>query len=276
MKLIRVCVVALLIAVAASRAVAQDPASAFFTASDGVKIHYLTLGDTGSWVMLVHGYTDSANRMWFRTGIAAALAGNHRVVALDNRNHGESDAPQPNGSGRAEDVIELMNHLDIEKAHIHGYSMGGGIAGRLLASHPERFITAGFGGSGINETDPALREQAAARDQEAPAPTGAAAAAFSRLRERAASRTQGRDSGARRAAPPAPIDLSTVTVPVIAINGEFDRPYSKTQRLWRELKIFQNVVLPGLNHMTAIMVGGPMPQQYLDSMVAFIDSYDQP
>lgn len=43
---------------------------------------------------------------------------------------------------------------------------------------------------------------------------------------------------------------------------------------WRELKIFQNVVLPGHNHMTAIMVGGPMPQQYIDSMVAFIRSYD--
>ena len=276
MKLIHVYAVALLLTLAAGRAIAQEPASAFFAASDGVKIHYLTLGDTGSWVMLVHGYTDSANRMWFRTGIAAALAGNHRVVALDNRNHGESDAPQPNGSGRAEDVIELMDHLGIEKAHIHGYSMGGGIAGRLLASHPERFITAGFGGSGISETDPALREQAADRDPEAPPPTGVAAAAFSRLRERAASRTQDRTSGARRAAPPATIDLSTVTVPVIAINGEFDRPYSKTQRLWRELKIFQNVVLPGLNHMTAIMVGGPMPQQYLDSMVAFIDSYDHP
>ena len=272
MKLLRVGVVALLIAVAAGPAVAQE--SAFFNASDGVKIHYLTLGDTGSWVMLVHGYTDSANRMWFRTGIAAVLAGHHRVVALDNRNHGKSDAPQPNGSGRAEDVIELMNHLDIDQAHIHGYSMGGGITGRLLASHHERFITAGFGGSGISETDPALQEQAAARDPEAPAPTGAAAAAFSRLRERAASRTQEGDSGARRAAPP--IDLSTVTVPVIAINGEFDRPYSKTQRLWRELKIFQNVVLPGLNHMTAIMVGGPMPQQYIDSMVAFMNSYDQP
>ena len=95
-------------------------ASGFFTASDGVKIHYLTAGNTGSWVVLIHGYMDSAQRMWFTTGIAPALAKNHRVVAIDNRNHGQSDKPQPNGTGRAADVLELMDHLKIQKAHITG------------------------------------------------------------------------------------------------------------------------------------------------------------
>ena len=110
----------------------------YFTVSDGVKIHYYTLGKKGPWVMLVHGYIDSAKRMWLGTGIAEALAVNHRVVALDNRNHGYSDKPTPRGPGRAEDVLELMDHLKIDKAHIHGYSMGGGITGRILASNPER------------------------------------------------------------------------------------------------------------------------------------------
>jgi pimeloyl-ACP methyl ester carboxylesterase len=129
-----VAVFALAVAVPAT---AQEPAHAFFNASDGVRIHYMTLGNEGSWVVLVHGYTDSAERMWFRTGIAAALAPNHRVVALDNRNHGQSDAPEPNGSGRAEDVLELMDHLGIERAHIHGYSMGGGITGQLMTMIPD-------------------------------------------------------------------------------------------------------------------------------------------
>jgi pimeloyl-ACP methyl ester carboxylesterase len=264
---------AVLCIVAVGQGQAQGPQHDFFTTSDGVKIHYMTLGDEGSWVMLVHGYTDTAERMWFRTGIAGALADNHRVVALDNRNHGQSDAPEPNGSGRAEDVLELMDHLGIAKAHIHGYSMGGGITGQLLASNPERFITAGFGGSGVRETDADLQAQAEALDPEMPEPQGAEAQAFSRLRERAAARSQ---ASQRSATPrqPLQIDLTAVTIPVIAINGEFDRPYSKTQRFWRELKVFQNVVLPGRNHMSAIMVGGPMPQQYIDSMVAFIDSYD--
>ena len=45
--------------------------------------------------------------------IAQVLAKNHCVVALDNRNHGESDKPVPNGPGLARDVVELMDHLKI-------------------------------------------------------------------------------------------------------------------------------------------------------------------
>lgn len=260
-----------------------EPKHDFFTTSDGVKIHYMTLGKEGSWVVLVHGYTDWAQRMWFATGIAEPLAPNHRVVALDNRNHGQSDKPEPRGAGRAEDVIELMDHLGIEKAHIHGYSMGGGITGRLLASSPERFITAGFGGSGIYEADDELRAQAAELDPEMPEPQGAAAVAYQRLRESAAARraaaSEGEGSESSRAAAfgrrrPLEIDLTTVKVPIIAINGEFDRPYSKTQRMWRKLKHFTNVILPGKNHMTAIAVGAPMDQIYLKSMVDFINAND--
>jgi hypothetical protein len=51
---------------------ADAPQEGHFTTSDGVRIHYLTAGSTGSWVVLVHGYTDNAERMWFRTGIAPA------------------------------------------------------------------------------------------------------------------------------------------------------------------------------------------------------------
>ena len=99
------------------------------------------------------------------TGIADALSGSHRIAALDNRNHGRSDAPRPNEPGRAEDVIELMNHLQIDRAHIHGYSMGGVMVASLLATHPERFLSAAFGGSGIFETDPKLRARADSLDK---------------------------------------------------------------------------------------------------------------
>jgi pimeloyl-ACP methyl ester carboxylesterase len=261
---------------------AQAPsASGFFTASDGVKIHYLTAGNTGSWVVLIHGYMDSAQRMWFTTGIAPALAKNHRVVALDNRNHGESDKPQPNGTGRALDVIELMDHLKIQKAHIHGYSMGGGMTGQLLAIAPQRFITAGFGGSGLTETDPELRSKAAAMDEKLPKAEGRDAEAMDRFRTRVAS---ARPATAATPAtvpttPPTPttpaVDLTKLSIPIIAINGAFDSPYSKTHRLWREAGTFQNVILPGKTHLTAIAVGGPMPQQYIDATVKFIDSYDE-
>jgi pimeloyl-ACP methyl ester carboxylesterase len=252
---------------------AQD--SAFFTTSDGVKIHYLTMGNGGSWVVLIHGYTDSAQRMWFTTGIAPVLAKRHRVVALDNRNHGQSDKPAPNGPGRAQDVVELMDHLKIAKAHIHGYSMGGALTGQLLAMIPQRFITAGFGGSGLAEIDPALRAQATAIDDAMPKPQGADAEALDRFRARVTSLAPA--SSPTPANPPAaPPDLAKLTIPIIAINGSFDAPHAKTQRLWREARVFENIVLPDKTHLTAIAVGGPMPPQYVDAMSRFIDAFDEP
>jgi len=258
---------------AATPAFAQQAADGFFTTSDGVKIHYLTLGSSGSWVVLIHGYSDTAQRMWFTTGIAPVLARNHRVVALDNRNHGQSDKPQPGGAGRAQDIVELMDHLKIEKAHIHGYSMGGALTGQLLAMIAGRFITAGFGGSGLQETDPALRAQAAALDEAAPKAQGADAAAMERFRARVASALPAGSPTLTVPAGPV-VDLTALSVPIIAINGAFDSPHAKTHRLWREANVFQNVILPGKTHLTAIAVGGPMPPQYADTLSRFIDTFD--
>ena len=251
----------------------------FFTTKDGVKIHYLTHGDSGSWVVLIHGYTDNAQRMWFNTGIAPEVARRHRVVAIDNRNHGQSDKPVPGGAGRAQDVVELMNHLKIERAHIHGYSMGGGIVGQLLGMIPNRFITAGFGGSGMSETNAAYRAAAEAMDDALPKATGADAEGMQRFRDRVSSlRPAGGATAAPRApaVPPAPpaVDLTTLTIPILAVNGSFDNPYRKTHRLWREVQTFQNVILPGKTHLTAIAAGGPPVQQYIDAIAKFIDMYD--
>ena len=111
--------------------------SKFFTTSDNVDIHYLTLGDQGSYVMLLHGFSGSAG-LWARLGILQTLSKDHRVVAIDLRDHGESDKTVENlGVGENFDldayeiwyasvleVEELLDYLKIEKAHIHGYSSG--------------------------------------------------------------------------------------------------------------------------------------------------------
>jgi pimeloyl-ACP methyl ester carboxylesterase len=249
----------------------------FFTTRDGIKIHYLTHGDRGSWVVLVHGYSDNAQRMWFNTGIAPEIAKHHRVVAIDNRNHGQSDKPVPGGSGRAQDVVELMDHLKIQRAHIHGYSMGGGIVASLLGMIPDRFITAGFGGSGMSETDPKFRAEAEALDDALPKATGADAEGMDRFRSRvAAARPAGSPAAAPAPGPAAPaVDLTKLDIPILAVNGSFDNPYRKTHRLWREVKTFQNVILPGKTHLTAIGAGAPPSQQYVDAISKFIDSYDR-
>lgn len=255
----------------------------FFTTSDGLKIHYITMGETGSWVVLIHGYSDSAQRMWFTTGIAPEIAKTHRVVALDNRNHGQSDKPQPGGTGNPRDVVELMDHLNIRKAHIHGYSMGGGMVGQLLGMIPDRFITAGFGGSGMTETDPELRAKATALDEALPKATGDDAVAMDRFRARVAAARPGgapagRGAAAPAAAPPAAastVDLSKLSIPIMCVNGSFDNPYSKSLRLWREAKVFENVILPNRTHLTSIGVGAQTPKLYIDSIAAFINTYDE-
>jgi len=83
-------------------------------------------------------------------------------------------------------------------------------------------------------------------------------------------------SAAAAPAPAAPsVDLSKLTIPILAVNGSFDNPYRKTHRLWREAQTFQNVILPNKTHLTAIAAGAPPSQQYVDAISRFIDMYDR-
>jgi pimeloyl-ACP methyl ester carboxylesterase len=286
---------ALCLATISGAAIAQEkPSHNYFTTKDGVKIHYMVKGK-GAPVILIHGYTGSAEGNWFRNGIADALAKTNMVIAIDCRNHGRSDKPQPGGPGRAEDVIEMMDHLKIQKAHFHGYSMGGGIVGRLMSLIPDRFITAGFGGSGIQEVEEEWRSKVPP-DKQGRDPQEDQASRNLRIRNAmdngmsreeaekladtprpprpAATGAAGGPAGDARPRPAAPqLDLKSITFPVLAINGEFDRPLAKTHRMWRELKNFTNVVLPGKSHLTAI-AAPYMPKEYLDSVVRFITIND--
>jgi len=257
------------------------PIKAYFTVSDGVQIHYMQLGSKGSHVVLIHGYTSNAYGNWYANGIMAALATHHRVAALDCRNHGRSDKPEPGQLGKESDVIELMDYLDIDKAHIHGYSMGGMITAQLLSKYPERFITASFGGSGIREVDPKWIEIVPEDKKDTDSKESAASrelrinAAMDRglSREEAEKEADRPRQGNLPPLPPLEIDLAKVKIPVLAINGEFDNPYAKTFRLWRELDDFTNVVLPGKSHLTAI-APAYMPKQYPESLMRFINSND--
>lgn len=259
-------------ATASANVLALEPKHDTFTASDGVKIHYLEAGQ-GSPVVLIHGYTGTAEGNWFSNGVAEALAKNHRVIALDCRGHGKSEKPHDPakyGPQMARDVLELMDHLKIDKAHVHGYSMGGFIVTQLLAMAPGRFITASYGGSGVPEVDEKHRAEVPADE---PGPDSQEAEAASKLRSHPE-----RDDEALAAVRKYPwepsqrgtIDLTTIKIPVLAINGQFDAPHAKTHRMQRELANFQAVVLPGKSHLTAIMAGY-IPRLYIDSLVKFID-----
>jgi non-heme chloroperoxidase len=102
------------------------------TTSDGVRLVYDDEGE-GSAVVLLHGFdcqrTDWA---WQRE---ALLAAGHRVVALDQRCHGDSDVPQ-HGQRMARlgaDVRELLDLLDLHDVTLVGHSMGVSVSLAMFA-----------------------------------------------------------------------------------------------------------------------------------------------
>ena len=121
----------------------------FFDAN-GFKISYSAKGQ-GEPVVLIHGWLSSGWVNWDLPGTTALLAKSYRVITIDMPGHGLSDKPtneEAYGLELVEDVIRLMDHLKIEKAHLVGYSMGGIITAKLLATHPDRVMSATLGGAG--------------------------------------------------------------------------------------------------------------------------------
>jgi pimeloyl-ACP methyl ester carboxylesterase len=124
-----------------------------FFDSNGVQIHY-TVEGKGDPVLLIHGFSVNSQLQWGIPGIVKALARDHQVICLDCRGHGRSDKPHDPakyGTEMADDAIRLLDHLGIKAAHLVGYSMGGFITLKLLATHPERFLSATSGGAGSSE-----------------------------------------------------------------------------------------------------------------------------
>jgi pimeloyl-ACP methyl ester carboxylesterase len=128
---------------------ADEPTRHAFDAK-GVKISYLVQGK-GEPVVLIHGLHASAEINWRKPGVMHALAKDHQVIALDLPGHGGSDKPDKDdayGLRMVDDVILLLDHLKVQKAHVVGYSLGGMIAVKLIARHPDRVVSGVVGGMG--------------------------------------------------------------------------------------------------------------------------------
>jgi pimeloyl-ACP methyl ester carboxylesterase len=119
--------------------------------SNGVKIHYAVQGkEDGEPVVLIHGFTASIEQQW--APVIKVLTKDYKVVALDCRGHGHSEKPhdaKQYGLEMIKDVVRLLDHLKIDKAHVVGYSMGGSITLQLAVRYPDRVRTATLGGMGL-------------------------------------------------------------------------------------------------------------------------------
>lgn len=105
--------------------------------------------------------------MWYETGIAQELAKDYRVIAIDLREHGRSDKPEFSedyGPKMGLDLINLLDYLQIEKAHLIGHSMGAFVIGRLVETHPLRISSATLASGSFpvaNEDEKIFQEETA-------------------------------------------------------------------------------------------------------------------
>ena len=119
----------------------------------GVEIAYLDEGQ-GEPIVLVHGFASTKEVNWLQPGWVTTLTrAGRRVIALDNRGHGASsklyEPSMYHNATMAEDVRALLDHLNIKRADVMGYSMGARITGFLALSHAARVRSAILGGLGI-------------------------------------------------------------------------------------------------------------------------------
>jgi pimeloyl-ACP methyl ester carboxylesterase len=262
--------------------------------SRGALIRYVDEG-RGPAVVLLHGFTGTIERSWINTGVLPGLSRNHRVIAFDLRGHGHSDKPHDPAAYEelGEDVIRLLDHLKIEKAHAVGYSLGGIILARLLVTHPERFASAVLGAAAYRRSRSEASDRAAdhaAREIEAgvyralivsTAPTDepppSEEAIRARSREIAASadvKAHAALMRARRALLVSDAEIAGVKVPTLAVAGSADPALPRIQAMKKRWPGLEVEVVPGAAHPTVHERGLPRNPAFLAAIRRHIASHD--
>lgn len=142
----------------------------------GVEISYSDQG-VGDGVVLVHGFAASTQENWGKAGwISMLTRANRRVVAIDLRGHGQSAKlydPAAYSLGlMASDVLAVVEHLQIKKPDLIGFSLGARVVLELLRRRGDRFLLGALCGVGDLLINPRMN-----RDPEAfPAAMKAASA----------------------------------------------------------------------------------------------------
>lgn len=134
-----------------------EGADQFFNTQDGVKICYRCYGE-GVPLLLIAGLGLQLH-YWSPVLVNGLTAQGFQVIVFDNRDIGLSDrikgkpptvlqqaTAKTQGNAydlghMAQDVVDLLNHLALGKAHVVGMSMGGMIAQTVAARHPSRVLS---------------------------------------------------------------------------------------------------------------------------------------
>jgi pimeloyl-ACP methyl ester carboxylesterase len=229
-------------------------------AHDSITIAYLDEG-AGEPIVLVHGFASSKETNWANPGWVATLTGaGRRVIALDNRGHGQSsklyDPAAYHSALMAEDVRALIDHLGIARADLMGYSMGARIAAYVTLSHPERVRSLVLGGLGLGLVEGVGEPERIARALEAPSlaavsdPVGRLFRSFaeqtrSDLRALAACIRGARQTLSRE-------QIAVITAPVLIAVGSEDKVAGSAQALAALIPGARALDIPRRDHMLAV------------------------
>jgi pimeloyl-ACP methyl ester carboxylesterase len=246
--------------------------------SDDVEIAYSDQGE-GAPILLIHGFASNSRVNWEATGwIKTLLSAGYRVIAIDNRGHGESEKlydPQHYSAPiMADDAARLLDHLGIRQAAIMGYSMGARIAAFLTMHHPERVARAVFAGLAERMVSGVSGSDAIAEALEAPSldsVTDAGARAFRIFAEQTKSDKRALAACIRSVrAKIKPEALAGITCPVLVVAGGDDEVAGEVQPLVDLIPGAKGVVLPRRNHMNAVGDKG-----YKEAVLTFLAAADQ-
>ncbi len=230
----------------------------------------------GETIMLVHGFASHTNMNWVNTGWFKLLknAGYH-VVAFDNRGHGESEKRyelDDYGSDiMAADVKALVEHLNLGKVHLMGYSMGARISAFVTRDFPEILSSVTFAGMGYNmirgigNPEPIARalEAESADDVKNPA-----AKNFRVFAEQTGSDLRALAACMRSSRVPVTAEtVGNIKVPALVAVGTTDVIAGDGARLAELIPGGQHLPIEGRDHMRAVG-----DQAYKDGVLAFLKS----
>jgi pimeloyl-ACP methyl ester carboxylesterase len=231
--------------------------------SSGFSIAYDDIGGPGEGrpMVLVHGFTSNRAENWRRLGWYGALERRRtRIVALDCRGHGESAKPHdPAAYSRAAmtgDILALMDHLEIPRAHILGFSMGSRLALGAALTAPERFATLTLGGVGEKLFEPRIPGNPMAEAMEAGDVESIKEPMLKSFRQFADDQKEDRLAlAALTRAADAPITremLGMLPVPVLVVAGARDELAGDPEPLAKAFPDGRAVRVPGVDHFSII------------------------
>lgn len=228
--------------------------------SNGLRLAYLDEGE-GEPILLIHGFASNKDVNWVYPGWVDLMVKNgRRVIAIDNRGHGQSEGshdPDDYGApAMAEDARRLLDHLGIERTDVMGYSMGARITAFLTLNHPERVRSAIFGGlgygmvTGVGNPEPIALALEAARLSDVTDRTGRAFRAFAEQTksDRLALAACMRSSRQRISEE----EVARIVQPVLVAVGTRDDIAGSPQKLAELMPNAKVLEIPNRDHMIAV------------------------